>query len=122
MAPLMCGTVSPRRGFTMLEVLVTLAIIAVLSAMSIAVVNSVSHRNAVALAPQQFQELVETTRTYAMETGYDTVLVLDGPDTAAAAGQCSLVARTPANCLGYWIVQSSGVDGGAPLAFSDSNL
>jgi prepilin-type N-terminal cleavage/methylation domain-containing protein len=130
--------VTPRshsRGFSLIEVMIVVGIIATIAALAFSVLTSIRQRNATSMGPQQLAQALEYARDEAFATGRDTLFVLVGNAGPADAFRClgrtsggwdlATAGVTDANisrCVRYWIIQDNP---GAPFdlnAFDPNNV
>lgn len=99
-------------GFTLIELMVVVALIGLMAVMGLNALSNQKPRQAISLAPKQLASALESTRSFAMANGRNTVFVLRGNDPAKAA-ECN-GGMTDANCVRYWILEDVGT------AFADA--
>lgn len=112
--------VSPRRarllsrrtrGMTLIELMVVVAIVAILAGISILAMRDTNSRQAIALAPRQLSYALESARNYALAGGRDVIfLLMAGSGGAAGAPQCGvgLLNSEDDRCVRYWLLEDLG--------------
>jgi prepilin-type N-terminal cleavage/methylation domain-containing protein len=93
---------------TLIELMVVVAIVAVLAGMSLLAMRDTNSRQAIALAPKQLGYALENARNYALSTGRETIFILiagsAGSDGARFCGR-GLLNSQDDRCVRYWILE-----------------
>ena len=118
---------SRRQGFTLIELAVTLGVIATIAALAIGTVNAVQRRGTLAYAHHTVAQAFDQAKSYSYSRANDIVFVIVGNDTPVNAAKCGAGTFQPMldnRCVRYWILEdivSTGPPGPPPSTKFDDN-
>jgi len=114
-----------RQGFTLIELAVTLGVVATIAALAIGTVNAVQRRGTLAYAHHTIAQAFEQAKSYSYSRANDIVFVIVGNDTGVNAAKCGAGTFQPMldnRCVRYWILEdiiSTGPPGPPPSSKFD---
>ena len=91
-----------RRGFTIVEMMITVAIIAIIAALAVAFLPRFVRRAGVTASATDLQAAFQEARSHAIQSGRDTLVLVIGPagDPESCGGSVRDV-----NCVRWWMIE-----------------
>jgi prepilin-type N-terminal cleavage/methylation domain-containing protein len=89
-------------GFTLIEMMITVAIIAIIAALAVAIMPRFVRRAGVQASASDLQATLQEARSHALQSGRDTLVIIVG-----SAGNPDLCRRSPydVNCVRWWMLE-----------------